>query len=90
MDLSEVIKRQSVRHAELKSVGTGWHKSEVKAPRRNFNKEIAKAKAEAFNQSIAALRGEVRGMKAAGVKDGQLRKMYAAITRIELLMDSVA
>ncbi|MDM1788444.1 hypothetical protein B9L20_01050 [Serratia marcescens] len=90
MDLSEVIKRQSIRHAELKSVGTGWHKPAAKPPRRNIDKEVAKAKADAFNQSIAALRGEIRSMRAAGIKDGQLRKLYAAITRIELLRDSVA
>lgn len=90
MDLSEVIKRQSARHAELKSVGTGWHKPAAKPPRRNINKEVVKARIEAFNQAIAALRGEIRSMKAAGAKDGQLRKMYAAITRIELLRDSVA
>lgn len=90
MDLSEVIKRQSARHAELKSVGTRWHKPAAKPPRRNIDKEVAKARVEAFNQAIAALRGEIRCMKAAGIMDGQLRKMYAAITRIELLRDSVA
>ncbi|RYM55622.1 hypothetical protein [Serratia proteamaculans] len=89
MGLSEAIKHQAARHAELKSVGTGWHKPAAKAPRRNINKELKKAKVEAFNESISALRGEIRGMKAAGVKDGQLRKMYAAITRIELLRDSL-
>ncbi len=90
MDLSEVIKRQSARHAELKSVGTGWHKPAAKPPRRNIDKEVAKARIGAFNQAIAALRGEIRSMKATGIKDGQLRKMYAAITRIELLRDSAA
>lgn len=88
MDLSEAIKRQSARNAEIKSVGTRWHKPVAKAPRRNINKEVAKARVDAFNQAIAALRGEIRCMKAAGIKDGQLRKMYAAITRVELLRDS--
>lgn len=90
MDLSEAIKRQSARHTELKSIGTGWHKPAARSPRRNIDKEVTKARVDAFNQAISALRGEIRGMKAAGVKDGQLRKMYAAITRIELLRDSVA
>jgi len=88
MDLSEAIKRQTVRNAELKSIGTHWHKPATKSPRRNINKEVAKAREEAFNQAIDALRGEIRSMKAIGFKDGQLRKMYAAVTRIELLRDS--